>query len=169
MTINYNCSTPQGTSPSSSKDAPGYLSPILAKDVSKYDLVPIASCRELTDLLTSKESNLNTPVVILAFDEAHSLTENQGSWSHFSVMRHVLRSLSDTRVFSLFLSTTGKISQFASREDSSARIIHGSLTLVHPFTELGFDTFATKVSLDGSWDLERVTDNSHIVELGRPL
>ncbi|KIM39922.1 hypothetical protein M413DRAFT_29078 [Hebeloma cylindrosporum] len=46
---------------------------------------------------------------------------------------------------------------------------NGALTLVQPFTVLGFDTLAHKVSLDGRLTLEHVTDNSHIVHLGRPL
>jgi photosystem II stability/assembly factor-like uncharacterized protein len=37
------------------------------------------------------------------------------------------------------------------------------------FTDLGFDTLAKKVFLGDDWDLERVTADSHIVYLGRPL
>ena len=115
------------------------------------------------------------PLVILAFDEAHTLTDREGQregvWSNFSELRHVLRGLHYLPLFSLFLSTTGKISQFTSAkdEDISKRVINGTLTLIQPFTDLGFDTLATPVSLDGSWDLEKVTTDSHMAHLGRPL
>jgi len=111
------------------------------------------------------------PLVVLVFDEAHTLTDREEiGWSNFSVLRHVLRALYRFPLFTLFLSTTGKISRFTSpNEDTSRRIIVGDLILIQPFTELGFDTLAKKVSLDGLYDLEHVTDDSHIVYLGRPL
>jgi hypothetical protein len=116
------------------------------------------------------------PLVILAFDEAHTLTDREAEregvlWSNFSELSHVLRGLHYHPLFSLFLSTTGKISQFTSAkdEDSSKRVINSTLTLIQPFTDLGFDTLATPVSLDGSWNLEKVTTDSHMAHLGRPL
>ena len=112
--------------------------------------------------MKQKGVSKDEPVIILAFDEAHTLMISRGNWSNLSVMRHLLCNLLCFPVFSLFLSTTGKISQFTSR-------VHGSLKLIRPFTDLGFDTLAIKVSLDGSWNLERITDDSHIVGLGRPL
>ena len=115
------------------------------------------------------------PLVILAFDEAHTLTDREGdrevAWSNFSELRHVLRALHRFPLFSLFLSTTGKISQFTSAkdEDVSRRVIRGQLALIQPFTDLGFDTLAKPVSLEEDWDLENVTTDSHIAHLGRPL
>ena len=92
---------------------------------------------------------------------------------YFSVLRHVLRALYRFPLFALFLSTTGKISQFTSpNEDTSKRIIIGDLTLIQPFTDFGFDTLAKEVAivaLDGHWNLKRVTADSHIVHMGRPL
>ena len=115
------------------------------------------------------------PLVILAFDEAHTLTNredtgNGTNWSNFSVLRHVFRALYRFPLFAVFLSTTGKISQFTSpSEDTWKRIIIGDLLLIQPFTDLGFDTLAMRVDLNGLWDLESVTADSHIVYLGRPL
>ena len=122
---------------------------------------------------TSKTED-DYPLIILAFDEAHTLTNREetgyATWSNFSVLSHVLRALYRFPFFALFLSTTGKISQFISPdEDTSKRIIIGDLILIQPFTDLGFDTFAKQVTLDGSWDLERVTSDSHIVHMARPL
>jgi hypothetical protein len=122
----------------------------------------------------SRTTNGDYPLIILAFDEAHTLTDGEetpsATWSNFSNMRHVLRALYRFPLFSVFLSTTGKISQFTSPEhDKSGRIFHRNLSLIQPFTDLGFDTLANKVILDSTCDLERVTDDLHIVYLGRPL
>ena len=62
------------------------------------------------------------------------------------------------------------MSQFTSPfEDTSNRIIVGGLSLIEPFTDLGFDILAEKISLNSGWTLERVTADSHIAHLGRPL
>jgi len=66
---------------------------------------------------------------------------------------------------------TGKISQFTSAptEDFSLRILSGELFMIQPFTDVGFDTLARKISLDEHWDLEELAGNSHMVHLGHPL
>jgi hypothetical protein len=114
------------------------------------------------------------PLIILAFDEAHTLNDEEETpsamWSNFSNMRHVLHALYRFPLFSVFLSTTGKMTQFTSPEnDISGRIFHRNLSLIQPFTDLGFDTLAKKVILDDTCDLECVTHDLHIVYLGRPL
>jgi hypothetical protein len=177
-----------------------YSTPSKSKRGETYSFTPAASFNELLEALqvrsdgdtlptlsskgksrtTSKGKsqgrtvNSERPSVILACDEAHTLTdiiqeEQDVEWSKFSEFRHALRGLNHLPLFSLFLSTTGKIQQFTSKEDVSRRITEGKLTLIQPFTDLGFDTLATKVSLDGSWDLKKVTEDEHIVHLGRPL
>jgi hypothetical protein len=74
-------------------------------------------------------------------------------------------------LFSLFLSTTGKISQFTSAvdEDLSKRVVEGTLVIIQPYTDLGFDPLANVMELDGPWDLGRATHDSQICSLGRPL
>jgi hypothetical protein len=69
------------------------------------------------------------------------------------------------------MSTTGKISQFTSapEEDFSRRIISGELVLIQPFTDLGFDTLAQKISLSEDWDLPKLTSPVHMAHYGRPL
>lgn len=69
------------------------------------------------------------------------------------------------------MSTTGKISQFTSapEEDASFRILSGELKLIQPFTDLGFDTLARKVSLSKGLDLGDLTSNEFIAHFGRPL
>jgi len=54
-------------------------------------------------------------------------------------------------------------------EDFSLRILSGELFLIQPFTDVGVDTLARKISLDEGWDLEELASNSHMVHLGRPL
>jgi hypothetical protein len=115
------------------------------------------------------------PLFILAFDEAHTLTHQKTTgltqWSNFSELQYALRALHRFPCFSLFMSTTGRISQFlpAQEEDSSRRIVSGNLILIQPFTDLGFDTLAYKISLEEEWDLVKLTHVSHMAHLGRPL
>jgi hypothetical protein len=116
------------------------------------------------------------PLIILAFDEAQTLT-NQDTrsdvWSILTQLLYVLRELHRFPLFSLFISMSGKIFQSSPFGNevvlSSNRIMNIKLAPIQPFAAFGFDTLATKVSLDGSWDLERVTTDSHIAHLGRPL
>jgi len=111
------------------------------------------------------------PLVILAFDEAHTLINRNetgyATWSNLSVLRHVFRALYHFPLFALFLSTTSEIS--SPDEDTLKRITNGDSILIQPFIDLCFDTLANQVALDGNWDLERVTADSHIVRMGRPL
>ena len=92
-------------------------------------------------------------------------------WSNFTELRHALRALNKFPIFSVFCSTTGKISLFSGPADGdkSKRVVLGLLSLIEPFTDLGFDTFANKVSIDEDWNMEMVTRNSHIVRMGRPM
>lgn len=111
--------------------------------------------------------------VILAFDEAHVLVKKFGtanSWSHFSELRRVIRDLRECPVFAVFLTTTGKVYPFtpAPRHDNSGRVQRGHFVLPAPFTELGFDQLAEKVS-DGSATLDQVSNVGFMAKLGRPL
>ena len=117
----------------------------------------------------------NVPLVVLAFDEAHTTTERQHAageeWSVFNELRHALRRLHSLPLFSLFLSTTGKISQFTSaiEEDLSKRVVEGKLVVIQPYTDLGFDPLARVIAADGSWNLERLTEDLQTCSQGQPL
>jgi hypothetical protein len=174
----------------------GNISPPTSNDAPDYNFSPAASCHKLVESLkamkqhsslspvkqkaTSKAGQVfektkdDHPLIILAFDEAHTLTNREETgyttWSNFSVMRHVFLALYRFPLFALFLSTTGKISQFSlPDEDTSKIIVIGDLILIQPFTDLGFDMLAKQVSLDARWNLERVTADSHIVYVACPL
>ncbi|EDR09448.1 uncharacterized protein LACBIDRAFT_326238 [Laccaria bicolor S238N-H82] len=133
----------------------------------------------LTDflgMLPEGKREKEAPVLILAFDKAHIIAEWKKSsdgeqWSVFHQVQQLLRSFRHLPIFSLFLSTTGKISQFtsAAEEDPSKRIINGDLVPGQPLTDLGFDPFAHKISLNGDWDLKKLTHDEHICSMGRPL
>ena len=110
---------------------------------------------------------LDEPVVVLAFDEAHTLIDSKNA-DNSSLLRRTLRSLNEYSLFSLFLSTMGKLNQFSSApgKDSLTHIQIGGLDFTMPFMDLGFDQLAAKVSLDGSLTLEDVDIIDHMVTLG---
>ena len=115
------------------------------------------------------------PVIILSFDEAHSLTVPErdtvdGSWSKFSELRRALHIVQLYPCFSVFLSTTGKVQQFTPNtpHDRSTRLQEGCVCLLPPFCELGFDQFAEK-AISGVTTIEHVSSLGFMAKLGRPL
>jgi hypothetical protein len=116
-----------------------------------------------------------SPLVILAFDEAHVLSVEKhqfdtGHFSKFSELRRALRALNDLPIFSVFLSTSGKIQNITSRaeSDGSGRVQKSELVLLPPFTGLGFDQMVRKIS-DGNLTIEEVSSVKFMVRFGRPL
>jgi hypothetical protein len=115
------------------------------------------------------------PVVFLEFDEAHPLAAARiadTKHTHFSELRRALRMLYEAPVFSLFLSTTGEISQFNPHQlvDPSARVIEGDLRLIPPYSDLGFDqAMAGHEVANGEKTIDEVTGWEFMSRLGRPL
>jgi hypothetical protein len=118
------------------------------------------------------------PLIIFAFDEAHTLTQVAsededegviGAQSPFSHLRRTLRSIRGENFFSLFLSTTGKITQFTSARaiDPSNRVQTGELSPIPPFTALGWDHLSSPLNLD-SFNFGNI-DFQYQVRLGRPM
>ena len=112
------------------------------------------------------------PLVILAFDESHILTDNPKSagWTLFSELRRTLRGIVDQAIFSLFLSTAGRFQLFSPRiqADSSGRVTNSSLHPIDPITEISFDDLAFKAK-ENTVSLDRVVETDWISHLGRPL
>ena len=112
------------------------------------------------------------PLVVLAFDEAHTLTEleDNGSWSRYGEMHRVIRGLHDFSLFSLFLSTSGTLFEISptTRRDSSARSFP-KMEVMLPFCELGFDQFSKYVDFHGPVKFSQVTSEEHLTSYGRPL
>ncbi|KAH9991142.1 hypothetical protein BJV77DRAFT_1068477 [Russula vinacea] len=94
------------------------------------------------------------PLVILAFDEAHSLTDNPSNtvWKFFWELRRVLRQIHDLAIFRSFSRR---------REDSSSRPLD-------PISEISFDDLAY-LALNNTVTLDRVVQTDWISHLGRPL
>lgn len=118
--------------------------------------------------------NTSVPLVILAFDEAHTMIQRNEAageeWTVFNELHHALRRLHILPLFSLFLSKTGKFSQFTSAiEKDHSRVVERTLVAIQPYTDLGFDPLARIIAADGSWSLERLTEDAQICSQGRPL
>ena len=117
-----------------------------------------------------------SPVIILAFDEAHQLTEVQGnaekSWSRFGELRRNIRKLKTLPIFFLFISTVSKISDFtpAQKQDMSARIVNETLTLLPPFTGLGFDQLLKASPIkENTINIQDAATDCVMCRFGRPL
>jgi hypothetical protein len=112
------------------------------------------------------------PLVILSFDESHILTDtpkNQ-SWTVFSELRRVLRELVHLPIFSLFLSTAGKVLSFSPviQSDPSLRARRSDLSPLHPISEISFDDLSYPAMKDDIM-LSQVVKTDWISHLGRPL
>jgi hypothetical protein len=115
---------------------------------------------------------MKRPILILAFDEAHILTESvhDRNWSIYSELRRCLSQLDTLPIFTLFLSTAGKFRLFSPERPSerSKRIVQGHKRLLPPITETGFDQLAL-LAEEGQTTLEQVVRDEWIYRLGRPL
>jgi hypothetical protein len=112
------------------------------------------------------------PLVVLAFDEAHILTDNpqQEDWNLFSELRRVLRLIQDFPIFTLFLSTTGHFDKFCPdiHSEPSARAREPDYRPLDPISEVGFDGLAYP-ALKDTVTMDNVVGTSWISHLGRPL
>ena len=105
------------------------------------------------------------PLVVVEAHEAHTMTIRRShppqEWSNFGQFRRAMRSMNHCSLFSLFLSTTGKIMQFTSSKDIdiSGHVVAGMLLLISPYTDLGFDQLAKKIPHDGNFKLPDITSD----------
>ncbi|KAL0945534.1 hypothetical protein HGRIS_014895 [Hohenbuehelia grisea] len=143
----------------------------------------LAAWSKLDDVLKGRSGvHKAGPRVLISFDESHDLTAvKQGndvdplSWSNFGELRATLRALKDCSLFTIFLSTTGRFSQFTplTRDDMSSRVYNHSLKLIPPYCDIGFDVLALasseKLDLTGKWTLRKVVGHDYMTLLGRPL
>jgi hypothetical protein len=115
------------------------------------------------------------PEVFIVFDEAHLLTKPFNATTtrnDFSELRRALGPLPKETLFTILLSTTGKISQFtpAKGQDPSNRMNDGTLTIPTPFIWLGFDQLMGNHKIFGKIKtLDDVTSLDCIAHMGRPL
>jgi len=130
------------------------------------ELVPELSAEQPTKKRRTsnpKSQASKHPLVVLAFDEAHTLTEPQGkgSWSCFGEMRRAIRGLHTLSFFTLFISTSGTLFGI------TPTLLEGEVML--PFCEVGFDMFAQYVDFRETVKLSQITSEEHLTSYGRPL
>ncbi|KAH8993716.1 hypothetical protein EDB92DRAFT_2113656 [Lactarius akahatsu] len=112
--------------------------------------------------------------IFLAFDEAHTLTVyyDDQEESRFVVLRWELSSiLGHGPLFSFFLSTSSKITQFGQSRghDNPDRINSGYMTIPRRYIYVGFDQLVQNRKVRRGSTLEDVTSLDFIAHLGRPL
>jgi len=112
--------------------------------------------------------------IFIAFDEAQTLVEtiDMNRVSRFIVRRRALSSVSSSPLYSFFLSTTGRTTQFAHprEQDPSTRISGGLLSTPRPFIYLGFDQLMQSRKVFQRWNtLKDVTSLECAAHMGRPL
>ncbi|KAF8893733.1 hypothetical protein CPB84DRAFT_1732264 [Gymnopilus junonius] len=131
------------------------------------------AAEEVIAILDPDKKCLQQPLVIICWDESHSLTDEiEGeSWTRFSELRRALRTIKDAPIFSVFLSTAGKFHLFSPdiQFESSNRITTLVLHRFSPITEVGFDEFAVKVKPNGMSTLTQIASTHHMAHLGRAL
>jgi len=127
-----------------------------------------------------KEPETGFVDVFITFDEAHALSEcfdEHLNESRFVALRRVLSRIPKSPLFSFFLSTTGKITQFGQSRgrDPSTRIYGGKLATPRPYIYLGFDQLMQNHKLFAPvpsmkiLTLGEVTSMEFAANLGRPL
>ncbi|KIY53555.1 hypothetical protein FISHEDRAFT_68770 [Fistulina hepatica ATCC 64428] len=136
----------------------------------EYHLRLLAAAAKLLEHFKSDEPDESShPHVILAFDEAHTLTrdveeykpEGSSSSAPLSHLRMALRSLRPFRIFSVFLSTTGKIAQVSGPKE---------FDLSAPaFTTLGWDQLARPLPVKSKGVSCADIGFDYQVHLGRPM
>jgi hypothetical protein len=118
-----------------------------------------------------------SPQVVLAIDEAHVLSDpspvagGPPAPTRFSQFQRALRTLRHLPIFTVFLSTAGKIQDFTPppNKDPSNRIDGTQLHAPSPFTELGFDQMLGSFKDISRYSIDDVSKVGFMVKFGRPL
>ena len=109
----------------------------------------------------------------IVFDEAHTLADSydEDKESRFVVLRRILSALGPIPLFSFFLSTAGKVTQFGQPrgQDESDRINGGELVSPRPYVSVGFDQLSSHYKFRQGQTIKDVTSLRFISHLGRPL
>ena len=118
------------------------------------------------------EEGPRRPLIVLAFDEADTLTDNppkQELRNLFSELRRVLRQIEHLAIFSLFLSTAGRFDKFPPVIHSDPfRAREPDNCPLDLITEISFDDLAYP-ALKSTITLDSVVEIGWISHLGRPL
>ena len=129
----------------------------------------------LCELLGTMGHSNEFPQVFIIFDEAHLLTtpfHPKTTNNNFAELQQALGTLPMNTLFTIFLSMTGKYSQFmpSHGQDPSDHMNDGILTIPTPFIWLGFDQLMGKHKIfRKNKTLDDVTSLNCITHMGRPL
>jgi hypothetical protein len=123
--------------------------------------------------LLDSDEGPRRPLVVFAFDEADTLTDNppvQSHWNLFTELRQNLREIQRFPIFSLFLSTAGRFDKFspALSSELSFRAREPTSRPLDPISEISFDEIAYP-ALKGTTTMDEVVDIGWFTHLGRPL
>jgi len=123
-------------------------------------------------LQTRVEEISGKPLIVMYFDESHTLFANplgDGS-TRYAALCLALDHLSATTIFSLFLSTDSKLSRYAPPQNEvfSARLSEAN-KLQPPFTELSFDCHPSFPISQGQYTLGTSGELGFLCRFGRPL
>ena len=114
-----------------------------------------------------------SPSLYLVFDEAHTLTDVQEDTNktHYTELRRALQALKSVGVLTVFMSTTGAISQLASstRLDPSVRLQRNDFTLMPPWTTFGWDQLWQDCKIKSGDSITDLVRTEKVVKFGRPL
>lgn len=135
------------------------------------------AARQLIRWLDPDDTCTEIPNVILCFDEAHELTmaPKHARWTRFAELRRVLRDIINLPIYTLFLSTVGKLEQFAPlpETDPSARVALRQLSVHSPIVATPLDVLSRPIPEPSTsvapWTLKQVASTDHMSHLGRPL
>ncbi|KAF8606195.1 hypothetical protein BDV93DRAFT_604711 [Ceratobasidium sp. AG-I] len=113
----------------------------------------------------------NHPKLVIAFDEAHTLSNVQGSGYRpaDALCRAIsLYSRSDVSNWVIFASTVSQVADFSAPAHiyDSYRVVEGGELLFPPYTYLGWDQMAKPLRNINPWEAARF---GNIVAFGRPL
>ena len=113
------------------------------------------------------------PLIVLAFDEAHTLTDNprgQTEWNMYSELCQILRQINDLPILSLFVSTAGHFDNFppAVHSGPSSQVREPESRPLVPISEISFDVIAYP-ALEGTVTIDNVVEIGWLSHLGRPL
>ncbi|KAG6856553.1 hypothetical protein H0H87_003235 [Tephrocybe sp. NHM501043] len=136
-------------------------------------LEPLDELQLLSDFLLDKQAPKEPmPAVFLAFDECHTLaaTELCTGRSLYTELLSVLSKLREGSLFTLLLSTTGKISDYTPPPtyDLSGRIVARTYHVIPPFTDLGFDQMVDS-KVNDNLTIHDVSQIRFWAKLGRPM
>ncbi len=112
--------------------------------------------------------------IFITFDKAHSLTTpftDEDLQTNFTELWRALRELRDYPLWTFFLSTTGKITQFSQPRglNTSSRINWGKLITPSLYIYLGLDQLMESRKINMRNTLDDIISMDCVAHMGRPM